>query len=121
MRSKPTAQDVCLGQSLGLGTSHAPKDGLLERDGKSLDVGPERSPFALARLGDVQGKRQRRQGSPEPRVGYFLPQGVSSKCNPGKIGAGELVVGGSTEKLIWLEMKDVRGRWVVGQDLGGVP
>lgn len=30
------------------------------------------------------------------------------------------MVGGSTEKLAWLlEMREVGGRWVVGQDLGG--
>ena len=34
-------------------------------------------------------------------------------------GGGGLVVGGSTEKLFWmLEMKEVRGKRVVGQDLG---
>lgn len=36
------ARDACLGVSLRLATSDAPKDRLLERDGKSLDVGSNR-------------------------------------------------------------------------------
>ena len=122
MGSKPTAGDACLGKSLGLGTSDAPKDQLLERDGKSLDIGPSRSPFALARLGDIPGKRQRSQGSLEPWEGYFGPTGCPANVTPAKWGDEGLVVGGSSEKLAWmLETKEARGRWVVGQDLGGGP
>lgn len=55
--ASPTAGDACLGKSLGLGTSDAPKYWPIERDGKILDIGPNRSLFNLACLGDIQGKR----------------------------------------------------------------
>jgi len=82
------------------GTSDAPKDRLLDRDGKSLDVGPNRSPLAC--LGDVQRKRRRSQGSPEPWEGYFHPMGCPAYATPAKCWGGGLVVGGSTEKFSWM-------------------
>lgn len=79
------------------------------------------APTGSACLGDLRGERQRSQGSPEPWEGYSHPTGCPANVTPAKWGGEGLVAGGSTEKLTWmLETKEVRGRRVVGQDLGGI-
>lgn len=80
MGSKPASGAVCLGNR------NVQKDCLLEGDGKSLDIDPKGSPFALVHLGHIQGKHQRSQGILEPWEGDFHSMRCPANVTPEKWG-----------------------------------